>query len=135
MRKLKKLSIYFIALSLLFYFCLETKRYNSQDKCMIKDSNRSYVKDIETKIDSKNLSFPHVFETLSHLKDYEKKTMNPKQVISSNKNRLASLVIGIPTMKRANATYLYKMLDSLFNAISSDERDKLLLVILITEVI
>ena len=48
---------------------------------------------------------------------------------------LVSVVIGIPTIKRERDSYLMQTLDSLLDNLSDDERDDVLIVVFIGEVI
>ena len=77
--------------------------------------------------------FPHVFETLPYLKNNIKNYFKPKYIVTQYRHNV-SIVIGVSTMKRQNATYLDKMLDSLFDSMTNDERSQVLVVLLIAEV-
>jgi hypothetical protein len=94
---------------------------------------RKQMESNEINDDFLKVRFPHVFETLPHLKNKINYYFKPRYIISQNR-RNVSIVIGISTMKRQNVTYLDKMLDSLFDSMTNDERSQVLVVLLIAEV-
>ena len=48
---------------------------------------------------------------------------------------VATIVIGIPTVKRSKESYLVKTLRSLFNSMSDEEKEIVIVVVFIAEVI
>ena len=78
------------------------------------------------------VKFPHVLESVEHLKGL-KSSFKPSLLIS--KNRKSLFTIGLSTIKRENISYLNIMLDSLFLSMSQFEKEQVLVVILLAEVI
>jgi hypothetical protein len=99
------------------------KKFNCDRQMELHEINDDFLK----------VRFPHVFETLPHLKNNIKNYFKPKYVVTQYRHNV-SIVIGVSTMKRQNATYLDKMLDSLFDSMTNDERSQVLVVLLIAEV-
>ena len=104
------------------------KYVNDKYQCEINE----YSDEKDHRISTIRVKFPHVFETLPHLKE-KLHLIKPKYVLTKNRQNV-TFVIGISTMKRENITYLYKMLDSLFNGMDIREKEQSLVVLLIAEV-
>ena len=51
-----------------------------------------------------------------------------------SRNRFASIVIGVPTIKREKTSYLLETLKSLFDAMNDLEKSEALVVVMIAEV-
>lgn len=77
------------------------------------------------------LNFPHSFEPIEHLASKKDNQFKPQILITSN--RKAKFVLGIPTLKRENVTYLDTMLSSLLLAMNEHEKSQVLIVILLAE--
>ena len=104
------------------------KYVNDKYQCEINE----YSGEIDHRIDTIRVKFPHVFETLPHLRE-KLHLIKPKYVQTKNRQNV-TFVIGVSTMKRENITYLYRMLDSLFNGMNIQEKEQSLVVLLIAEV-
>ncbi len=79
------------------------------------------------------VKFPHVFNSIEHLTSIKTNYFQPDILMSNN--RKATFVIGVPTIKRKDISYLNTMLDSLFLALNQQEKQQVLIVILLAEVI
>lgn len=77
-------------------------------------------------------NFPNILKLLPHLRNRVSYFLEPRKEIS--KNRRAKLVIGIPTVKRAEENYLFKTLNSLVKSCSKQELKDVLIVVFIAEV-
>lgn len=78
-----------------------------------------------------DVDFPQVIEFLPHLAG-KTNLVQPKFKLS--RNRFASIVIGIPTIKREKTSYLLETLKSLFDAMNDLEKSDALIVVMIAEV-
>lgn len=130
LRRVKILTVLILILIFLITNNFTIMNHLSDLRSNLKNTNifNKYDKNMS----SFKVEFPHVFDLLPHLKD-KLKCFEPNSVISKNR-RNVSLVIGMSTMKRENATYLNKTLDSIFNSMNSDQKMNILVVILIAEV-
>lgn len=79
-----------------------------------------------------DVEFPEVIKFLPHLNGVSQNLIQPKFKLS--KNRFASIVIGIPTIKREKTSYLLETLKSLFDAMNDLEKAEALVVVFIPEV-
>ena len=61
------------------------------------------------------------------------KSLQPNLEITQN--AYATFSIGIPTIKRSNSSYLHQTLESLFFSMNAEEKENVLIVVLIAEVI
>lgn len=88
-----------------------------------------------------DVSFPQISDFLKHLQTnstsssvyHTSSILQPRFKLS--KNRFASIVIGIPTIKREKTSYLLETLKSLFDAMNDLEKMEALVVVIIPEVI
>lgn len=78
-----------------------------------------------------DVDFPKVIEFLPHLVG-RSHLIQPKFKLS--KNRHASIVIGIPTIKRDKTSYLLETLKSVLDAMNDLEKSEALIVVMIAEV-
>jgi len=81
-----------------------------------------------------DVEFKQIIEFLPHLNKNQNVLglIQPKFKLS--KNRYASYVIGIPTIKREKTSYLLETLKSLFDAMNDLEKTDVLVVVLIAEI-
>lgn len=79
-----------------------------------------------------DVEFPQMNDFLTHLNSSALGTIQPKFKLS--KNRFASIVIGIPTIKRDKTSYLLETLKSLLDAMNDLEKTEALIVVFIPEV-
>jgi glycosylphosphatidylinositol transamidase (GPIT) subunit GPI8 len=100
------------------------EKYSCNDQIELKENKRDKLLKVQ---------FPHVFDILPHLKHAKKHYFKPKFILTKYRTN-NTIVIGIATMKRQNATYLDKTLGSLFEAMTIDDKSKTLVVLQITEV-
>lgn len=77
-----------------------------------------------------DVDFPKVIEFLPHLIG-KSHMVQPKFKLS--KNRFATIVIGIPTIKREKTSYLLETLKSVFDAMNELEKSEALIVVMIAE--
>ena len=89
--------------------------------------NYDYIQDPDYTV-----KFPHVFNGIEHLSQKKSDYFRPD--IFMSRNRKATFVIGVPTIKRKDISYLNTMLDSLFLALNPQEKEQTLVVILLAEV-
>ena len=87
-----------------------------------------YIQDPDSTV-----KFPHVFNSMEHLILKKNDFFRPDILMSQN--RKASFVIGVPTIKRKDVSYLNTMIDSLLLALNQQEKEQSLIVILLAEVI
>lgn len=79
---------------------------------------------------SLDVNFPQVIEFLPHLVG-RTNLVQPRFKLS--RNRFASIVIGVPTIKREKTSYLLETLKSLFDAMNDLEKSDALVVVMIAE--
>jgi hypothetical protein len=120
--------IILFSITLIINYLTIVKYVNDKYQCQSND----YIEELNHRIKTIRIKFPHVFETLPHLKE-KLHSLRPKYVLTNNRKNV-SFVIGLSTIKRENITYLYRMLDSLFNGMNIQEKDQSLVVLLIAEV-
>lgn len=92
------------------------------------EKNAAYI--IQTKFNY-DVDLPNSFDFLPHLNGHLT-ILQPK--LKFTKNRYASLVIGIPTIKRDKTSYLLETIKSLFDSMNDKEKENVLVVIMIAEV-
>jgi len=102
---------------------------NDEHDC---NSNQSIFESDQRSIELK-VKFPNSLESIEHLQF--KKDNIFKSELYFSKNRRATFVIGISTIKRENISYLNTTLDSLFLSMSHVEKNQALVVVLLSEVI
>jgi hypothetical protein len=79
-----------------------------------------------------DIDFPKISEFLPHLNG---KTHLIQPKFKLTKNRFASIVIGIPTIRREKTSYLLQTIKSLLDAMNELEKSEALIVVMIAEVI
>lgn len=146
---LKKLLILFIIFIFLIVNCLnmltlinnsnnindknELKKCNSFEIISKKSSLRTLVENRSLKL-SNFMRFPQIFELIPHLRSLNEVTLAPDIVLTNKrKQKHASIVIGISTIKRVNTSYVSGMLDSLLKSIINQEREQILIVLQVAE--
>ena len=83
-------------------------------------------------IANNEIEFPKIVEFLPHLSSKQANALQPKFKLS--KNRRASIVIGIPTIKREKTSYLLETIKSLLDAMNELEKSDALIVVMIAEI-
>ena len=83
-------------------------------------------------ITNNEIEFPKIVEFLPHLSSKQANSLQPKFKLS--KNRRASIVIGIPTIKREKTSYLLETIKSLLDAMNELEKSDALIVVMIAEI-
>ena len=78
-----------------------------------------------------DIELPNSIDFMPHLNG-RVTFMQPK--FKQAKNRFTNLVIGIPTIKRDKTSYLLETIKSLFDSMNEQEKENVLVVILIAEV-
>ena len=93
-----------------------------------KNSFDKYMKNISA------FQFHDTFNQVGHLQN-KRGLMQPRILVSKHRNN-ASIVIGIPTVKRKSNSYIILMMTSLFDALNNEENKKnsVLVVVSISEV-
>jgi len=86
--------------------------------------------DTLSKATNLDVNFPQVIEFLPHLQG---KTSLVQPRFKLSRNRFASIVIGVPTIKREKTSYLLETLKSLFDAMNDLEKSDALVVVMIAE--
>ena len=100
------------------------------DMSQFKSDNASHI-DLPQNKSLLDLDLPKVVEFLPHLSG-RVNLIQPKFKLS--KGRTASIVIGVPTIKREKTSYLLETLKSLFDAMNDLEKTDALVVVMIAEV-
>lgn len=107
--------------------------YENQIKTLLSklnlNNNRNNKNTLSDVLDL-DVDFPKVIEFLPHLVG-KSHLIQPKFKLT--KNRFASIVIGIPTIKREKTSYLLETLKSLFDAMNELEKSEALIVVMIAE--
>lgn len=107
--------------------------YNDQVRALLSKLNQNKSqnsKESLTDILDLDVDFPKVIEFLPHLIG---KTHLIQPKFKLTKNRIASMVIGIPTIKREKTSYLLETLKSVFDAMNELEKSEALIVVMIAE--
>ena len=97
----------------------------------LSDNNASHIARLPQNKSLLDLELPKVVEFLPHLAG-RTNLIQPKFKLS--KGRSASIVIGVPTIKREKTSYLLETLKSLFDAMNDLEKADALVVVMIAEV-
>lgn len=124
---------------------------NSDTNLNLNDTNQQSIIEIKSLLSRMNLTnytnlssllyksltnmdveFPEIIDFLPHLNGVSHNLIQPKFKLS--KNRFASIVIGIPTIKREKTSYLLETLKSLFDAMNELDKAEALVVVFIPEV-
>lgn len=100
----------------------------------IKQNNCILLNQTSRDVDTNEVyvSFPQVYESIEHLTHKKDNLFKPKILITQNRH--AKFILGIPTLKRENVTYLEIMLNSLLLAMNQQEKNQVLIVILLAEI-
>ena len=85
---------------------------------------------------SQNLSLPNIFSFLPYLLNNPLSTV-PAFVLGSeteNQKTAASIVLGVPTVKRESQSYLLQTLASLIESMNEEEKNDTLIIVFVAEV-
>lgn len=133
--------------SLNFYGIGKDQKNNPSDMNSLNQSYDEKVKHLLTRLSQNDnptnketlnqvlaldVDFPKVIEFLPHLMG-KSHLIQPKFKLT--KNRFASIVIGIPTIKRDKTSYLMETIKSVLDAMNELEKSEALIVVMIAEVI
>ena len=106
---------------------------NKQSSYLSNTTSKDLVEKSVNTLNQKGKKIAERAESISPMK-YATPFHNFEHKIEITQGRFDSIAIGIPTIKRPNSSYLKATLDSLFFAMNADERDSVLIVVLIAEV-
>ena len=127
LRKISVLILIFFSTLLILNYVKIIQHVNSKYSCRLNQEKE------DERLGHLRIKFPHVFETLPHLKQ-KFHLLKPRHVLTKSKQNV-SLVVGVSTVKRENVTYLYRTLDTLFSGMNSQEKAQSLVVVLVAEVL
>ena len=117
-----------LSLNIDYFNKLVQRQKNVLESIRLSYSNAT---DLAHNVTSLDVEMPSIIDFLPHLMG-RSDLIQPQFKLS--RNRFASIVIGVPTIKREKTSYLLETLKSLFDAMNDLEKSEALVVVMIAEV-